>query len=299
MPRINFELIQQILLALEDSYPDWRGIDVGIEDDRLRSYLVDFLRKDGLVEAKNWGTDQTGDNWKPTRLTPDGHRLAEAIRAAPPEWREKAKESVATEGSSLTWDGAKRYFSQVPNDESKEWHAFVCYASEDREAVARPLATLLSDLGLRVWYDEMELRVGDRLRRKIDAGLARCRFGVVILSESFFGKHYPESELDGLAQREQDHGDVLHIVHLHTVLSATLGVVGKDPVNVVGTIEVVRLPLTVHYPSHLRKVDWPPAAGIGVDLFRKMIAEGRNRPALRVLVVAWASDQVNQNKDLR
>ena len=207
MPRIKTELIQQILLALEDSFPDWRGIDVGIEDDRLRSYYVDFLRKDGLVEAKNWGTDQTGDDWKPTRLTPDGHRVAEAIRAASPEWRERAKESVATEGSSLTWGGAKRYLSQLP--ESKEWDAFVCYASEDQEAVARPLATLLSDLGLRVWYDEMELRVGDRLRRKIDAGLARCRFGVVILSESFFGKHYPESELDGLAQREQDGRDLI------------------------------------------------------------------------------------------
>ena len=207
MPRIKTELIQQILLALEDSFPDWRGIDVGIEDDRLRSYYVDFLRKDGLVEAKNWGTDQTGDDWKPTRLTPDGHRVAEAIRAASPEWRERAKESVATEGSSLTWGGAKRYLSQLP--ESKEWDAFVCYASEDQEAVARPLATFLSDLGLRVWYDEMELRVGDRLRRKIDAGLARCRFGVVILSESFFGKHYPESELDGLAQREQDGRDLI------------------------------------------------------------------------------------------
>ena len=209
MPRIEIDVITQILLKLEDSYPDWRGIDVGIEDNRLRSYYVDFLRKDGLVEAKNWGTDQTGDDWKATRLTPDGNRLAEAIRAASPKWRERAMKSVGIEDSSLTWEGAKRYLSQLPNEESKAWDAFVCYASEDREAVARPLATFLSDLGLRVWYDEMELRVGDRLRRRIDAGLARCRFGVVILSESFFGKHYPESELDGLAQREQDGRDLI------------------------------------------------------------------------------------------
>lgn len=209
MPRIEIGVITQILLKLEDSYPDWRGIDVGIEDNRLRSYYVDFLRKDGLVEAKNWGTDQTGDDWKATRLTPDGHRLAEAIRAASPEWLERAMKSVGTEGSSLTWEGAKRYLSQLPDDESRAWDAFVCYASEDRETVARPLATFLTDLGLRVWYDEMELRVGDRLRRKVDAGLARCRFGVVIFSESFFGKHYPESELDGLAQREQDGRDLI------------------------------------------------------------------------------------------
>jgi hypothetical protein len=46
------------------------------------------------------------------------------------------------------------------------------------------------------------LTVGDRLRRKIDDGLAKSRFGVVILSPSFFEKHWPQQELDGLAARE-------------------------------------------------------------------------------------------------
>ena len=32
--------------------------------------------------------------------------------------------------------------------------------------------------------------------------LANCRYGVVILSKCFFGKHYPEKELNGLDQRE-------------------------------------------------------------------------------------------------
>ena len=79
---------------------------------------------------------------------------------------------------------------------------FISYASEDREAVARPLATLLSELGVSVWFDQSELKLGDSLRQKVDEGLASCRYGVVILSESFFGKHYPERELSGLAQRE-------------------------------------------------------------------------------------------------
>ena len=209
MPRIEIDVITQILFKLEDSYSDWRGIDVGIEDDRLRSYYVGFLRKDGLVEAKNWGTDQTGDDWRATGLTPEGHRIAEALRSAPPKWRERAKEAAQPEGSALTWEAAKRYLSLPPIKGTQKWDVFICYAWEDQEAVARPLATFLRDLGLRVWYDEMELRVGDRLRRKIDAGLKRCRFGVVILSESFFGKHYPESELDGLTQREQDGRDII------------------------------------------------------------------------------------------
>lgn len=88
--------------------------------------------------------------------------------------------------------------------ETQKWDAFVSYASEDGKAVAHPLAELLTDLGLCVWLDQTELRVGDGIRRKIDEGLAKCRFGIVILSRNFFAKDYPQRELDGLASREQD-----------------------------------------------------------------------------------------------
>lgn len=88
--------------------------------------------------------------------------------------------------------------------DTEPWDAFISYASEDRESVAKPLAELLTQLGLRVWYDQSELKIGDSLRQRVDEGLARCRYGIVILSEPFFGKHYPERELNGLAQREID-----------------------------------------------------------------------------------------------
>lgn len=84
------------------------------------------------------------------------------------------------------------------------WDAFLSYASEDRDAVAQPLYDALTSLGLRIWFDKTELKVGDSLRDRIDDGLARCRFGIVVLSPAFFGKHYPTRELNGLAQREVD-----------------------------------------------------------------------------------------------
>jgi TIR domain-containing protein len=84
----------------------------------------------------------------------------------------------------------------------KSWDAFVSYAGEDRESVARPLADALRSQGLKVWFDKFELTLGDRLRRKLDEGLAASRFGIVILSHAFFSKHWPQVELDGLAQRE-------------------------------------------------------------------------------------------------
>ena len=54
----------------------------------------------------------------------------------------------------------------------------------------------------RVWYDEFTLKVGDSLRRTIDRGLASSRFGVVVLSDSFFQKEWPNRELDGLVALE-------------------------------------------------------------------------------------------------
>lgn len=59
---------------------------------------------------------------------------------------------------------------------------FVAHASEDKETLVRPLAAQLSKAGLRVWYDETELRLGDSLRTSIDAGLQRARALVVVVS---------------------------------------------------------------------------------------------------------------------
>jgi hypothetical protein len=84
---------------------------------------------------------------------------------------------------------------------AKEYDVFISHASEDKDGVVRPLAHALRDAGLSVWYDEFELKIGDSLRRKIDAGLAGSRFGVVVLSRSFFAKGWPNYELDGLVTR--------------------------------------------------------------------------------------------------
>ena len=89
----------------------------------------------------------------------------------------------------------------APVADDREFDIFISHASEDKDEVARPLAAALQSGGLRVWYDEFELKIGDSLRRKIDKGLASSRFGVVVLSKSFFAKGWPNYELDGLVTR--------------------------------------------------------------------------------------------------
>jgi hypothetical protein len=109
------------------------------------------------------------------------------------------------------------------SDFSKLHDVFISHASEDKQDIARPLSDALSNLGCDVWYDEFQLKLGDSLRRSIDKGLANSRFGVVILSPSFFAKNWPQYELDGLVQREMAGGKVIlpiwHKVSKNEVLS--------------------------------------------------------------------------------
>jgi len=88
--------------------------------------------------------------------------------------------------------------------EDYEWDLFICHASEDKDGFVRPLALQLGSRNLRVWYDEFELTLGDSLREKIDRGLSKSRYGVVVLSKAFFEKDWPRKELDGLNARETD-----------------------------------------------------------------------------------------------
>jgi len=101
---------------------------------------------------------------------------------------------------------ARKRESSKPEE---EWDVFISHASEDKDAIATPLAEALRAKGLRVWYDDFALKMGDSLRQSIDRGLARSRFGVVILSGYFFQKHWTQQELNGLTTAEVNGGKVI------------------------------------------------------------------------------------------
>ncbi|MDD9980235.1 MAG: toll/interleukin-1 receptor domain-containing protein [Gammaproteobacteria bacterium] len=90
-----------------------------------------------------------------------------------------------------------------------KWDVFISHATEDKEGFVRPLAKELEKRGISVWLDESELKVGDRLRRSIDHGLKHSRYGIVVLSPSFFEKRWPQQELDGLLAREAGGSDLI------------------------------------------------------------------------------------------
>ncbi|AOW46889.1 hypothetical protein A4S02_09050 [Acetobacter ascendens] len=95
-----------------------------------------------------------------------------------------------------------------------DYDVFISHASEDKDSFVRPFAERLTALGIKPFYDEMSLTWGDSLRRRIDLGLARSRFGIVVLSRNFFAKEWPQRELDGLVALEvQGQSRILPIWH--------------------------------------------------------------------------------------
>lgn len=91
----------------------------------------------------------------------------------------------------------------------KSYDVFISHAGEDKDPIARPLANELRDRGFTVWYDEFELQIGDRLRSSIDQGLRNSNYGIIILSKAFFGKKWPEDELEGLMSLEDDDEEII------------------------------------------------------------------------------------------
>lgn len=123
-------------------------------------------------------------------------QVRSSVRVLPnplPEARESPLNSVP----SLVQDNIP------PSTETQNciYDVFISHASEDKDDIVRSLATALINQGLRVWYDEFSLKIGDSLRQKIDKGLASSLVGLVVLSPSFISKGWANYELDGIVTR--------------------------------------------------------------------------------------------------
>ena len=96
-----------------------------------------------------------------------------------------------------------------------EWDAFICHATEDKDTFVRELANSLSSEGIRIWYDEFTLKVGDSLREAIEKGISKSRYGIAVLSPNFFQKDWPQRELNALLQRDSRNQRVILPVWLN------------------------------------------------------------------------------------
>jgi len=91
------------------------------------------------------------------------------------------------------------------------YDVFVSHAWEDKAEFVDEFVNELRKLGVKVWYDTSEIKWGDSMRARIDDGLKKSKFGVVVLSPDYIkdGKYWTKAELDGLFQLESINGKTL------------------------------------------------------------------------------------------
>jgi TIR domain-containing protein len=180
-----------IILSCQAEHPD--AATIKQDFDQRASQIEEKLRM-GRGRTDEWNREVV--NLVRARLTARKEKLEQAksfslgFPAAPP------RPSVPALGRSRVRD----------KQTEKAYDLFLSHASEDKASIARPLYEALTAADVSVWFDEAVLKLGDGLRMKIDEGLARCRYGIVVLSPTFFSKHWPQLELDGLVARETASG---------------------------------------------------------------------------------------------
>src|SRR5437016_1769620 len=74
-----------------------------------------------------------------------------------------------------------------------QYDVFLSHSAKDK-AVVRPLAERLRQDGLKVWFDEWEIRPGDSIPAKIEEGLERSRVLVLCMSANAFDSDWAQLE---------------------------------------------------------------------------------------------------------
>ncbi len=96
-------------------------------------------------------------------------------------------------------------------DMGEGYDVFVSHAFEDKEAFVDEFVAEMEKIGFKVWYDTQRLQWGDSMRERIDNGLKKSRYGVVVLSPKYIAEHkyWTKAELNALFQLETVNGKTI------------------------------------------------------------------------------------------
>jgi hypothetical protein len=119
---------------------------------------------------------------------------------------EELSSQISTQSSKIAESS-----SEVKDAVSEEYDVFISHAWEDKEDFVDEFITELSSIDIKAWYDKQGIEWGDSMRERIDDGLRKSKFGVVIISPNYIadGKYWTKAELDGLFQLESINGKTI------------------------------------------------------------------------------------------
>lgn len=195
---------------------------------RMTGNISDALRKSKLRQMSIWEADLA-------RKTKESADLSAKIadrrkkRAAAYIKLQKTQKDEQKKSEKQTMTTMKKYEERIDqlqkqlveqmipysvrnvNQKDEEYDVFVSHAWEDKKEFVDELVSEMRKLGLNVWYDTDKLKWGDSMREKIDKGLSKSRYGIVVLSPEYIreDKYWTKAELNGLFQKETINGKTI------------------------------------------------------------------------------------------
>ncbi|WP_313331257.1 toll/interleukin-1 receptor domain-containing protein [Sphingobium yanoikuyae] len=127
------------------------------------------------------------------RLSDDNRTLAKDLASL----RAQLTAAISTQASST-----QPFVVENAEGRNTPYDFFISHAWKDKEEFVNDLVSAAKEAGLDVWDDQSAIAWGDSIRQKIDDGLRRSFFGVVVLSPNFFERPWTQYELDGIVQRD-------------------------------------------------------------------------------------------------
>lgn len=127
------------------------------------------------------------------------------------------KDEWYKEISDLFEEVKREYFESLKMinllEDFKDFDFFICHDSKDKRDFVEPLAKKLKhDKKMTIWYDKFVLRAGDSLIDKINEGLKKSKFGIIVISNHFLNNSsWPHTEFISLKTREIHSGQKLII----------------------------------------------------------------------------------------
>lgn len=184
------------------------GLDISRKRDellRVQKRIADGEEKLRKDQAKALENQRKGDEKARKQLQADNSRLAKDLEDL------KFQITAAIEAQAAD---TQPFIVEIAEGRATPYDFFISHASADKKDFVDDLVKQAEAAGLDVWYDGNVLAWGDSIRQKIDEGLRRSYFGVVVLSPNFFSRPWTEYELDAIIQRDlSGRGRILPIWH--------------------------------------------------------------------------------------
>ena len=143
------------------------------------------------VQSRDWssGSGRNGGGGRSTR----------------PRWSPASSPVSYTSGEVAALDRYRTKIEAV-GPRSGSFDLFLCHAWDDRRAAATELHGLLEAEGVKVWFSEKDIVLGQPFIREIDKGLAKSRIGLVLITQAFLERiksgGVSEKELSELLSRD-------------------------------------------------------------------------------------------------